>query len=114
MYTLRLSDAVRDRTFDEVWDLVMWLPRGSAFRSAFAAGNSLDRARELFGWTTQDEIGLALVNLAQEQSWILAQSHSTTKIPRPKPIPGPGSPTGKPDRKYDATAMARSLLSQQA
>lgn len=114
MYTLRLSDAVRDRTFDEVWDLIMWLPRGSAFRSAFAAGGNPDGARELFGWTTQDEIGLALVNLSQEQSWILAQSHSKTKIPRPVPLTGPGSPAKKPDRKYDATAMARSLLSQQA
>ena len=114
MYTLRLSDAVRDRTFDELWDLIIWLPQGSAFAATFQAEGDTARARKLYGWSAQEEIGLNLLNLVQEQSWILAQSHSKTKIPIPQPVQGPHPvPVRKPDPKNNASAVARSLLDLQ-
>jgi hypothetical protein len=111
VYTLRLADAVRDRTTDEVWDLVLWLPRGSCFRSEYEAGGDPQKSRELHGWTRSDQLGLNLLNVSRIQAWILAQSHSEKKIPFPEEVLGPWpNPKKTVSKKDDANAMARSLL----
>lgn len=111
VYGLRLVTAIRDREIDEVWDLVVWLPEGSAFRSSYEADGDPDKSRRLFGWTVERDYLLAIVNSVRDQTWVVAQAHSKTKIPPIEPIEGPRSVKKK--SRGDADAMARSLLTQQ-
>lgn len=113
VYHLRLVSAITERTIDEVWDLVVWLPAGSAFRSMLEADGDERRAAQIFGWTIQNDLALVTANAIREQSWILAQSHSKKKVPVPDPIKGPKLAKQKPRPEDDATAMARRLMHQQ-
>jgi hypothetical protein len=100
-----------DRDEQELIDLIIWLPPGSAFGSLLEANGNLTKAHSLYGWSQKEELLLGIANLISEQTWVLAQSNSKKKIPEPKPVPGPRSksrPSGT-----DANAIARSLLAAQ-
>jgi hypothetical protein len=111
VYHLRLADAIQDRTVEEIWDLIVWLPDGSIFRSLSEADGDERKAAQLFGWTRTDDLILGLVNLASEQTWVIAQSHSKKPIPPPAIQPGPRGSRKPP--KDSAHNTARSLMQQQ-
>ncbi len=107
VYSLRLIDAVWSRTWDELLDLIRWLPSGSAFVSA-REGNP-----GLFSWTATDDLLLGLINLVQHNTYVTAQTQSTKKIKAPKPIPGPRGDSKSSGEKQDANAIAKALLDAQ-
>ena len=111
VYHLRLVDAVRERTTQELWDLVVWMPSGSVFGSLCEANGDERKAAELFGWTRSEEMLLGLVNLASEQTWVIAQSHSKKPVPTPVPVPGPRTIRKTP--KNSAHTVARGLMQRQ-
>lgn len=107
VYNLRLIDAVKSRTWDELLDLIRWLPTGSAFISA------KEDKPGLFNWTATDDLLLGLVNLVQHNTYVTAQVQSTKKIRAPKPIPGPRGDSKSSGEKQDANAIAKALLDAQ-
>lgn len=115
VYSLRLTEAVAERGIDELWDLVTWLPSGSALSASITADGDQERAFELFGWTRDSEIQLGALKTLQEQVWLFAQAHSDKKIRPFQPIRGPldKRKTRSVDPRNDVFAVARGLLSQQ-
>lgn len=112
VYRLRLADSVRDLTIEELWDLVIWLPDGSAFRASMEAGGNEELKHRLHGWTFQSELDLLRLNFVKDQTWILAASNSKQKIPKPEEICGPRG-SRKRTRRNDANVIARRLLDEQ-
>lgn len=110
-YGLRLIDAVRDRTEDEVLDLIFWIKDGSAAEAVRDSNGDKTKARAGFGWSVGEELSLALVNLVSHQTYALTQIHSQKKLKVPVPIPGPNGK--KPSKGQDASAMAQAFLAAQ-
>jgi hypothetical protein len=96
---------------EELWDLVVWLPAGSAFGSFSEANGDERKATQLYGWTRTDDLLLGLANLTAEQTWVFAQAHSKKTIPPPAIEPGPRGKKRLP--KDSAHNTARSLMQQQ-
>jgi hypothetical protein len=107
VYNLRLIDAVRSRTWDELLDLVKWLPPGSAMHSA-REGNP-----GLFTWTPAEDILLGIANLIQVNTHATIQVQSRKTIKGPKPIPSPRGDTKSSGDKQDMNAIARGFLNAQ-
>lgn len=107
VYGLRLIDAVRSRTWDELLDLVQWLPPGSALHSA------REGKPGLFAWTHTDDLILGVANLLMHNTYATIQVQSPKKIKAPKPIPGPRGDTKSSGDKQDANAIARAFLDAQ-
>jgi hypothetical protein len=106
-YNLRLIDAVRSRTWDELLDLIKWLPPGSALNSA-REGNP-----GLFAWTPTHDLLLGIANLLQVNTHATVQVQHTRKVPVPKPIPSPRGDTKSSGDKQDMNAIARGFLDAQ-
>jgi hypothetical protein len=107
VYNLRLIDAVRSRTWDELLDLIKWLPPGSAMHSA------REGKPALFNWTTTEDLLLGIANLVLHNTYTTAQVQSNKKLKVPKPIPSPRGDTKSSGDKQDANAIARGLLNAQ-
>lgn len=113
VYHLRLIEAVIERTEQEVFDLILWLPQGSAFRAAHEAQGDDKKMRELYGWTLEHDLMVGNLNALREQTWVLVAAHSSkSKPPRPDPILTPRDAPKKAARG-DATAIAMGLLALQ-
>ena len=106
-YNLRLIDAVRSRTWDELLDLIKWLPPGSALNSA------REGKPGLFDWTPTQDLLLGIANLIQVNTHATAQVQSTRKLPVPKPIPSPRGDTKSSGNNQDMNAIARGFLNAQ-
>lgn len=107
VYGLRLIDAVRSRTWDELLDLIQWLPPGSALSSA------REGKPGLFAWTHTDDLILGVANLLMHNTYATIQVQSRKQLKAPKPIPGPRGDTKSSGDKQDANAIARALLDAQ-
>lgn len=107
VYGLRLIDAVRLRTFDELLDLIKWMPPGSAFVAA------REGKPGLFTWTPTQDLLLALANLILYNTYTTAQVQSVKKLKVPKSIPSPRGDTKSSGDKQDANAIARGFLNAQ-
>lgn len=107
VYGLRLIDAVQSRTWDELLDLIQWLPPGNALNAARAG------KPELFAWTHTDDLILGVANLLIHNTHATIQVQTPKKLKAPKPIPGPRGDTKSSGDKQDATAIARALLDAQ-
>lgn len=113
-YSLRLTDAALDMSHDEFIDLAHWLPAESAFVVAAQCGGDLSRARGLMGWTHTDDMLVALLNIMQHQTYVIAAVAGDKKAKPPKAIDNPRSQAPNKHRSGgDASAFARALLSQQ-
>lgn len=112
IYGLRLQDAVVDRSETEVLDLIVWIPKGSAFHASLEAKGDEDKARKLYGWTSVEELLLGLFNATSTQTYVLQQVNSQKRITQPKPIPGPRGSKPASDGA-SATGIARALLAAQ-
>lgn len=106
VYGLRLIDAVRLRTWDELLDLIKWLPPGSAMHSA------REGKPGLFQWTATQDLLLGIANLVLHNTYTTAQVQSPKKLKVPKPIPSPHGTKSSGDNQ-DANAIARGLLNAQ-
>ena len=106
-YNLRLIDAVRSRTWDELLDLIKWLPPGSAMHSA------REGKPGLFTWTPTEDLLLGIANLVLHNTYTSAQVQSARKLPVPKPIPSPHGDTKSSGDKQDMNAIARGFLNAQ-
>lgn len=107
VYGLRLIDAVRLRTFDELLDLIKWLPPGSALHSA------REGKPGLFSWTPNEDLLLGVANLLMHNTYATIQVNSPKKIKAPKPIPGPRGDMKSSGDKQDANVIARAFLDAQ-
>jgi hypothetical protein len=107
VYNLRLIDAVRSRTWDELLDLIRWLPPGSAMHSARQGKPGL------FTWTATEDLLLGIANLVLHNTYTTAQVQSAKKLPVPKTIPSPHGDTKSSGDKQDANAIARGFLNAQ-
>lgn len=113
VYGLRLMDAVRSRTWDELLDLITWLPNGSAFQASQEAKGDTKKARALFDWTPTEDILLGIANLVLHNTYVTAQVQSPKKLKVPKPIPSPRGDTKSSGDKQDMNAIARGFLNAQ-
>lgn len=110
-YGLRLCDVVRERTPDEVEDLIVWLPKDTAFRASFEAKGDHRKAVRNWGWSEQEDLLLGLINLISNQTYVIAQTSSPKKLKAPETIPSPRQDTGqKPTPVRDADSQARAML----
>lgn len=107
VYGLRLIDAVASRSWDELLDLIRWLPPGSAMHSA------REGQPGLFTWTPTQDLLLGIANLVLHNTYTTAQVQSPKKLPVPKPIPSPRGDTKSSGDKQDANAIARAFLNSQ-
>lgn len=107
VYNLRLIEAVRSRTWDELVDLIQWLPPGSAYQAS-REGNLA-----LFSWTAVEDLLLGVANLLQHNTFVTAQVQSTKKIKSPKPISGPRGDKKSSGATQDANAIAKAFLDAQ-
>lgn len=107
VYNLRLIDAVRTRTWDELLDLIKWLPPGSAMSSA------REGKPGLFSWTPTHDLLLGIANLVLHNTYTTAQVQSSRKLPVPKPISSPRGDTKSSGDKQDMNAIARGFLDTQ-
>lgn len=107
VYGLRLISAVKGRTFDELADLIKWLPSGSAFHAAQASNP------KLFGWSATEDMLLGIMNLIVHQTYVIAQVQSPKKIPVPKSIVGPRGDQKASADKQDMNTIARGFLDAQ-
>lgn len=111
-YGIRLLTAVREREFAELLDLVLWLPRDSAFRASVEAKGDETKARQVFGWNAVEDILLGIANMTSHQTYVLQQVNSQRRVQQPKPIVGPRGL--KPANSgSNATGIARALLAAQ-
>jgi hypothetical protein len=106
-YNLRLIDAIRSRTWDELLALVKWLPPGSAMHSA------REGKPGLFDWTPTQDLLLGIANLIQINTHATVQVQTPKKVKEPKTIPSPRGDTKSSGDKQDANAIARGLLNAQ-
>lgn len=83
------------------------MPPGSAFQA------SRDGKPELFSWTQNEDLLLALANLLLYNTHTTAQVASTKKIKAPKMIPSPRGDTKSSGDKQDLNAIARKFLDAQ-
>lgn len=107
VYGLRLEDAVWSRSWDEMLDLIRWLPPGSAVQSA------REGKPGLFNWSATEDLLLGIANLVLHNTYTTAQVQSAKKLPVPKPIPSPRGDTKSSGDKQDANAIARGFLNSQ-
>lgn len=107
VYGLRLIDAVASRSWDELLDLIRWLPPGSAMHSA------REGKPGLFTWTPAEDLLLGIANLVLHNTYTTAQVQSQKKLPVPKTIPSPRGDTKSSGDKQDANAIARGFLNAQ-
>ena len=107
VYGLRLIDAVRFRTWDELLDLIKWLPPGSAIESAREGNDSI------FMWTATEDFLLGIANLVLFNTYTTAQVQSPRKLKVPKPIPSPRGDTKSSGNRQDMNAIARGFLNAQ-
>lgn len=106
VYGLRLIDAVRSLSWDELLDLIRWLPPGSAMHAAREGSDGL------FTWTPTQDLLLGIANLLSYNTYTTAQVQSPKKLPVPKPIPGPRDKKSS-GSKQDMNAIARGFLNAQ-
>lgn len=107
VYGLRLIDAVVSRTWDELLDLIRWLPPGSAFQA------NREGKLELFYWTPTEDLLLGIANLITHNTYVTAQVQTPKKLKAPKPIPGPRGDTKSSGDKQDMNAIAKMFLDSQ-
>jgi len=107
VYGLRLESAVQERSFDELLDLIKWLPPGSAFQA------SREGKPELYAWTQNEDLLLALANLLMFNTHTTAQVASSKPLRAPKIIPSPRGDTKSSGDKQDLNAIARGFLNAQ-
>lgn len=107
VYGLRLIDAVRSRSWDELLDLIRWLPPGSAMHSV------REGKPGLFNWTATEDLLLGIANLVLHNTYTVAQVQSPKKLKIPKPIPSPRGDTKSGGDNRDANAIARGFLNAQ-
>lgn len=107
VYGLRLESAVRSRSWDELLDLIKWLPPGSAMHAA------KDGNPGLFTWTPAEDLLLGIANLVLHNTYTTAQVQSVKKLKVPKPISSPRGDTKSSGDKQDMNAIARGFLSAQ-
>lgn len=107
VYGLRLIDAVWSRSWDELLDLIRWLPPGSAMHSV------REGKPGLFNWTATEDLLLGIANLVLHNTYTVAQVQSPKKLKIPKPIPSPRGDTKSSGDNRDANAIARGFLNAQ-
>lgn len=113
-YHLRLTNSALEIEADEFIDLVQWLPSESAFVTSAQSKGDLSKARSLMGWTTQDDLMIALLNLINHQTYVIARVAGDKRAKPPKQIENPRtSQVQKRGSGGDASAFARALLAQQ-
>src|SRR5687768_9836561 len=74
-YGTRLATVGSEWTTGEIFDLIVWLPEGSAFRASLEAQGDVNRMYELYGWNRQNDQLLDLSNLTVMHSWMFASAH---------------------------------------
>jgi len=104
-YGLRLVEAIRTRTLAEIEDLIVWLPKESAFRASFSPGDSAQN----WSWSDSEELLLLLANMVSVQTHVVQQVNSPKKLPKPDLIQSPRTQGQKPSRA-DADNQARAML----
>ena len=107
VYGLRLEEAVKLRSWDELLSLINWLPPGSALHSA------REGKPGLFTWTPAEDLLLSIANLVMHNTYATIQVQSPKKIKPPKTIPGPRGDSKSSGDRQDANAIARGLLNAQ-
>jgi hypothetical protein len=108
-----LLEAVDSRTEDEFLDLITWLPKDSAWLALAEAKGDLKRAQSLYGWSTDQELTLGLLNLIQHQTYVIQQVQTPKKVQPAKEIKGPRSKTPRMPKAMDANAIARGFMNAQ-
>lgn len=88
VYGLRLRDAVVDRDEDEILDLILWLPAGSAFRAAYGTVDQT-KAMSDYQWQNQEELLLSIANLISVQTHTLRQVNSERRVKPPDLVKSP-------------------------
>lgn len=111
-YSLRLAEVLTSRTTGEIFDLIVWLPEGTAFRAAQEADGDSDKMYQLYGWNRHLDAMINLVNIGMNQSWMFAAAHSKSKIDKPEMISGPRE-MNKKKPSGDVLSYAKRLLSMQ-
>ena len=106
-------DAIREREFSELLDLVLWLPKESAFRASVEAKGDEAKARKVFGWNAVEDLLLGIANMTSHQTYVLQQVNSQKRVQQPKPIAGPRGLKPNAAPGTSATGMARALLAAQ-
>ena len=105
-YGLRLVDAIKTRTLTEIEDLIVWLPKESAFRASFMPGESA----QSWNWSDQEELLLLVANMILNQTHVLQQVNSPKKLKQPEMIDSPRTQGQKPVTRSDADSQARAML----
>lgn len=114
-YSLRLTDSVLTTDYDEVINLIQWLPAESAFVVSAQCKGDTKLARGLIGWSTTDDLILTLMNMTNYQTYVISASAGNKRAKPPTEIKNPRVQSQKPRRGSggDASDFARALLAQQ-
>lgn len=102
-------ESVRTLEYSELLDLIQWLPPGSAFRAHLEAGEDLEKALKLNGWSATEELLLGVANRTNALIYVTAKSNGAKGMKPPEPELGPRGDKSSAG-KGDASAMARSLI----
>lgn len=110
---MSLYTALESIDYDELLEMIRWLPRDSAMFAVQQAGGSIAKAQELFGWNTIEDLMLGQINLTQHLIYVIKQVNSQKKVQPPESVSGPRGQAPNKSKGQDANTMARALLQAQ-